>query len=1075
MLNEVNGKLLTNPQVEVPQWIDCIKFKKPVERQMNIEFDADTINRKHVIAERDTDLGNVRDLKLSFNDKQLQVFAMNDMAKFLRKYRYDATASVNNGEVNITVMFENNPLEYNFKYVENNGKVVANKIFQTKIANIVNEYPFSLAGIEDSFEDSKNIDLKESTKVKKANVDFSVMTRYEILKRCNNRLSEARDIIEHHLKEGNIVAVGSNEYASTYDMNMLFPDKREKFAGEEHHTLEFVDNKVATASYENKSANRLALESCAIINRVFDITEIVNAKREGDRLCVTASIQHNNIRNKYSFVFDIANEKVGKLNCIEDADNSYSVAQLLNKFGEEDKKIVAYLNGKDSHVAGGYVYSAKMIYAKLGKYISKENIDKMLASWIDENKATKISTASYASKFSLNELVQGTEFLSAEEIANIRKAQIVFGNDEKFYIYETKDNDTRTNEAVEKINSYKDTVVASVSKYFKNFDVKMLGKDSFVIEFKTDTNKKRVVSASINNGNILCKVGQKHVALKNLSDMFKRSALLNAYTNDVDEDMSKEHKMVISKRQFVNELKDYLTEVQIDELIEDLVAKKKLVRVSSTTFASNLQFKDLLNEYTDTVDTGIKQANLEKANKTTLKELVRHYIADGDTRSAVALNNAEAKFAQIYNRIGKYLSNFDLKMIDGNHVVIAFKSEDNKKRNIVATVGEKIVCQVGGKDIEIKDLTKRFKNSKLLSAYLAENNGDNHHKVIISKRMFKERLADVLANEDIETMVDDFEENGLIQKIATDMYASEMSFEDLLRMSDLDIQEGLREENLAKKNKSAGKELEADYVDDNDTRQVEKQLTQSEFKAQFNKALPKYMACANFSNIRIADGIAHCDAEIFNKENGLSVNASFDMKVDNGNIRTESISNVDELFKLSTINKTYNQYNMDKKENHAILINKKELINKLDKLADVEEVEQALDMWEKTSKIARIDNNLYASQYSVDQLLSMSNIKSYDEETIASKYQKAKINTEIVPKEYHVQDSDSKMLSNVEDGKSLAHLNEVKASCRELICDLVAEYKITAKKAEVLKEAVNSAQDYVALDNVNKQIERYTH
>lgn len=1075
MLNEVNGKLLTNPKVEVPQWISDIKFNKPVARKMDIEFDANTINRKHVIAERDTDLGNVRDLKLSFNDKQLEVFAMNEIAKMLRKYRYNATAKANDGKVSINVMFENNPLEYTFGYTEQDGKLVADKMFVTKVANIVNEYPFSVAGVEDSIEDSKHLELTESTKVKKANVAFTVMTRYEILQRCNNRLTEAKKAIEEHLNKGNIIAVGSNEYASTYDMKLLFPDKRKKFAGEANHTLEFVNNKVATASYENKSANRLALESCSIINRVFDLTELINAKRDGDNLCVTACIKHNNVRGKYNFSFDIVNEKVGKLNYIEENGNSYSVAQLLNKFGEEDKKIVAYLNGNDSHVAGGYVYSAKAIRNKLRSYISEDNINKMFDAWVNTKKATKLSTTTYASNYSLNELLQGVDFLSDEEIKAIRKAQTTFGNDERFYSYETKDNDTRTKEALDKINSYKEAVVATINKHFKNFDVKMLNKDNFVIDFKNDNNKKRSVSASMVNGNVICKVGNKEVTLDNLQDMFKRSALLSAYVNDSDEDLSKAHKIVISKRQFMDELKDYLTEQQTNELIDDLIAKNKLVKLSSATYGSEMQFKDLLNEYTGSIDTTIKQANLEKANKTTLKELVRNYIVDGDTRSNIALTNSETKLANIYNRINQHLDNFDLKMIDGEHAVIAFKSADNKQRNIIATIGDTIMCRVGNKDIELKDLANRFKNSKLLSNYLANNNGDNHNKVIISKRMFTERLADVLANEDIEDMINDFEEKGLVQRIASNLYATEMNFEDLLRMSDYDIQEGLREENLAKKNKSAGKELQAEYVNDNDTRRAEKKLSQSEFKSQFNNALPKHLACEKFNNIVIEDAIAHCDAKIFNKNNGLSIVASFDTKIDNGIINTDFAKNVDELFNLSTINKTYNQYVNGKKENLNIIISKRELINNLKKIADVDEINDALNTWEKTAKITAIDSNNYASEYSIDQLLSMSNIKAFDSDTINNNYNKAKVNAEIIPKEYHMQDSDSKMLSNVQDGKIEAHLNEVKASCRETICDLVADYKITANKAKTLKEAVDKATDYLALDLVNKQIERYMH
>ena len=177
MLNEVDGKLLTNPKVNVPDWIDNIKFNNPVERKMNIEFDNYTINRKHIIAERNNDLGNVREMKFSFNEKQLQVFAMNELSKFLKKYRYTANASVDNDKVVIKATLLNNPLEYTFTYNDDNGKIVANKIFTTKIASIVNEYPYSEAGLEDSIEDSQTVDLNKPTKVKQETYQYTVMTR----------------------------------------------------------------------------------------------------------------------------------------------------------------------------------------------------------------------------------------------------------------------------------------------------------------------------------------------------------------------------------------------------------------------------------------------------------------------------------------------------------------------------------------------------------------------------------------------------------------------------------------------------------------------------------------------------------------------------------------------------------------------------------------------------------------------------------------------------------------------------------------------------------------------------------
>lgn len=1075
MLNEVDGKLLTNPKVNVPDWIDNIKFNNPVERKMNIEFDNHTINRKHIIAERNNDLGNVREMKFSFNEKQLQVFAMNELSKFLKKYRYTANASVDNDKVVIKATLLNNPLEYTFTYNDDNGKIVANKIFTTKIASIVNEYPYSEAGLEDSIEDSQTVDLNKPTKVKQASYQYTVMTRYEILQRCNNRLSLAKELIEKNVKEGNIVAIGSNEYASTYDINYLFPDTREQFAGEVSHTAEFVNNRVAKASYENKSANRLAIEASNIINRTFNVYKVVNASRDNDNLYITSVINHNNMRDSYGFVFNIENEKVAKLQYIEDEQmNRFTVAQLLQKFGNDDKEIKEYLNGKDNQIAGGYVYSAKELKAQLHNYISSENINQMIQDWEENNLVTKLNSTTYASNKSLSELVRGTKFRSKNEIENIKKAKIRFGNDDKFYSYETKDNDTRTQQAIKNIEAYKEAVVAQVNHKFKNCDVKMLSKDKFVLSFINSNNKKRIVSGYIKKGNILCKAGTKYVNLDELKTMFTRSKLLSAYVKDTDVDISKDKKIIISHKQFVNNLKDYLTEEQTNQLINDLVNSKKIAKINSNTYVANTSFNNLLNSYTKDIDKNLKTYNLEKANRTTLSELVRHYISDNDTRTQEALDKKEQYFVKAYNLIGKYLNDFDLTMLDNQNMIIAFKAKDNKKRNIVAKIdNEHVYCKINDKMIEIKDLANRFKNSKILSAYLKENNSDSHNKVIISKRNFHEKLFNILPEEDIDTMIDELVKKNVITKISSTLYASEQSFEDLMRSSNLNVSEGLKEDNLSKANKVADKELEAEYIDDTDTRNVEKRLTVSEFKSQFSNALPKHLECIKFDSIKMDENNVRCTAQIFNKNNGLSITAKFDMGIENGLVNTESEKDLDSLFELSTINKTYNEYSSNKHEKHNIILSKREMLNKMKKIANEKDILNTISKWEKTNKISKINSDKYASQYSFEELLSLSDLNAYDKETIDNQFKKAQINGLAIPKEYHIQDSDSKDIKNISDGKSKEYFKQLHSKAQYRLSSLIGKNKISKTRVDLLQKELNQADNFEQLDEFNKKLNRY--
>jgi hypothetical protein len=1086
MPNEVDGKLFTsNPEVKPIQWINDIEFTQPVKRNMDIEFNNKVINSKVTLAERNSELGNVRDIKLSLNDFQLKTYAMAKLAKFLRQYRYQAKAEAKNGKVKIAVNFENNPMDYTFEYEETDGNIVNKPLFKTCIADMVNEYPFSIAGVQDSIEDVKNIDLKKSTKVKKATFKYTVMTRYEILKRCNNRLELAKKLINKNIEEGNIVAVGSNEYASTYDLNYLFPDTKEKFAGEENHSLEFVANKVAKGSYENKSANRLALEASNILNKTFSVTQIVRASRDMDKLFVTAEIMHNNIRDTFNFDFSINKEKVSKLNYIEDNNcERYTVAQLMNQFGEEDKKVVAYLNGSDKQIAGGYVYSTKTIRNKLSHLISPKNIGLMLEGLENQKLASKLNSTTYASKFSLNELIKklNVEFLSDEAIKQIKLAQAKFGQDDKFYSYETKDNDTRNKLAVKNVELKKNKVVEAVEKHFKNFDVKMLSSDKFVLSFKTNNGKQRNVSACIHDGAILCNVGGKDVSLQALSNMFSKSKLLMAYLNDNDienDDLSKENKIIISKAMFNEKLRDYISKSQIDELISKLECDKKITKLNSTTYASKLSFDDLIRNCDYEVDSDIKTANLEKGNKVSYRALLRQYISDNDTR-VEAFAQKKNLYKKVKSMLDSYITSYELKMLDNVNMTVSLKSNNSSKRNLMAKIkNDNIVFDVYGKEIPLNRLAKSFAQSDLLKSYVKENGEDRHGKVIISTSDFHNKLKDLIDCEKINELISKLEHEGKITKVSSTKYASEMNFEELIRHCDIKVNENLKKENMLKKSKVEDKKLEAEYVDDCDTRQTEKKITASEFKVQFLSGLPKNIKCISFNNVNIKDNYVTAEVTLYHKDYGVKNVIKQDFGyVREGRLNPELLINhfgkdiIDGLFNVSTATKTFNKFN-DNKEYGKVIISKRNLINKLKNIINVDNIDEVISNFVDKKQLVQLSSDKYASEVGIEELINNSNMKAYDAETIDKNFRKSKINTEVVPKDYHVEDCDSKNIANIEDGKTNEQLKDIKASYIDELNVMEKDFKVTAKKKEMIIKKIEEATDYLSLDEIHKEITRY--
>ena len=1062
-------------EVETPKWIDDIQFRKVVTPKLDVEFDDNVIRQKNVTANRIENIGNVRELKFTLTDKQLKVFAINELAKFLRGRHYKVTANVQNGIAVCDVNFENNPFEYQFVYNDIDGVITPQKTFVAKIGDEVCEYPFSNAGVEDSFEDSKNIDSKKSIKAKNARSEYSIITRYEIVQRCNNKLTLAKELIEKNIQEDNIVAVGSNEYASVYDVNMLFPDMRDGMEKQASHAFNYVDNKVSERINEKKTANRLAIEATSAMNENFSIDKIVSASRDGNTFKVKSIVAHNNIRDEYTFTFDIVKEKIAGLTEIEDDVSCYTVQQLLDKFSKEDAEVAEYISDEEP-MADGYVYSINQITKRLSKYVPKSDVTKLIQDWFETNKVSRITSDKIASKYSVSELIRTAKFLSKDDIEDIQKQQRKFGENERFYFYEVQDGDTRNELAKKARDDYKNSLVKKIEKYFSNFDVEVLGGGEITIRFNSPDGKNRSVSAYVEDGDIYCYVGENTYALNKLQDMFKTSDLLSAYAIPQNENLSQEHKLIISSMQFANKLKDYLTTEQVNELIQNLISDSKLIEIGSDKYASKYSFNQLLNEYTKSVDKEIKAHNLVKANRTQLMELVRNYINDGDTRTAIALNNVEKEYARLYDNISEHMGNFKLNVLGGNKAVIAFVSEDGKNRNIVVSYDDKnVICKVGSKEIPIQQLANRFKANPVLKKYTADNTPNEFEKVIISKRMIHKYLEDILHEDDIEDFVNaKVTENKLIPLTSDNrIFASTQSFEDLVRECDCNVDESLRQENLMKKSKVEDKKFDFEHVDDCDTRNAKKSLTEADFKVQFVKALPENMECVNFGDISVSDVYARCTADVFNKTNGLTITASFDMQVNNGVVNTESINNIDYMFNLSTINNSYNKFHEVTQHNHKMIISKRVLIDKLKKIANLDNIDSVIKQWEDTNKIESISDDKFASEYSIEDLISISNLAAYSEDEVKSHFDKSKVNTLVVPKEYHTQDSDIKILSNIEDGKSDEHLNNIKQRCNEILDMLVEQNKVTSNRVNAIRESIENANDFTELDAISKNINRY--
>ena len=103
----------------------------------------------------------------------------------------------------------------------------------------------------------------------------------------------------------------------------------------------------------------------------------------------------------------------------------------------------------------------------------------------------------------------------------------------------------------------------------------------------------------------------------------------------------------------------------------------------------------------------------------------------------------------------------------------------------------------------------------------------------------------------------------------------------------------------------------------------------------------------------------------------------------------------------------------------------------------------------------------------------MSNLFAYKDEDVKKQFSKANVSSNVIPKKFHIQDSDSISLNNVEDGKTKDYIEITKKSCIAKLNDLVKNNMITNNRVIALKNRINTAKTYNEINIVNKDIERY--
>lgn len=365
------------------------------------------------------------------------------------------------------------------------------------------------------------------------------------------------------------------------------------------------------------------------------------------------------------------------------------------------------------------------------------------------------------------------------------------------------------------------------------------------------------------------------------------------------------------------------------------------------------------------------------------KKITAAYEKDNDTRRKVAISKS-IRLANVYAHLSKKYSNFhftnvndDVTDIECAQLVPVGLTKFNVK--VAYNNNQPIEFTINNETIPV--------TNELAAAYMNEK-GTNQKvaKSIFTKNMVKSILQTKVASKKLDSAINQVLEQA--NKLDANYYACDKPLVSLLNNINIPVELSYDE------HWKVQDQFKRENVKDTGTREIE--FTDNLISAM-NKAsqyLSKFFNQFKVDMAKLSNEKLSYSAVVFDEQTGISNPIQFLFSFDDsGNIidcqaniqkTFVPIEKVKMAFASNDILSRYLQYNTGKKVNAPIVISTNRLINKLKPLTNKtkDELMEIIASWEKQNRIYKIAFNAYASNYTVEQLLSMSSLKALTDEEI---------------------------------------------------------------------------------------------
>lgn len=980
--NTTGSRLFTNnTDTEIPSWMKAIH--SPVEdspkEKLNVKFEKVAAFTDAPKVSRDDRDYNSREIEHSMNDTQFSIAAKIELAKFLGGKHYRITEKTAGNTIEFETKITNVPAVFSFRFFNHKGKAKHANVFSIRLENGTGEYPFSHAGLNECLEDLKRGTVKTAD-LAPAYQAYTI-TLEEIMRRFNGDQRAAMDRIHELVNKKEIIGVESNTFASVNSMDSMFP-QLQKEGDADLPAFEFVKNKEHVAANPHSSGTVLMVHASKFLHRFFDDFKILSSDRIDNELFVKANVMLNGISDTVDFKFGIQKDKLDSIKYCEANQERMTLEQLLKK-AKKTNLLEEYEKSDDipvKRIYKGSILTGREIHKKLMKVASRNVIDQVIENWKERRLIQQVASNTFVTEKSFPTLLNSvnTELLSKEEQQNLKDYMKRITAD--INRIDVEDTGVRNEYELEASRSIRlANLYNQLSNTFEKFEIKEVNDDC--------------TSAVIHD---FSEGAMMPIRIHAEYDQNKCKKLVAKMTKEYS-DALKAYKKHHKKLHFA---KAVFSEQHLNEIIPTIFKEKDAViheikhtakNVGNGFYALEVPLSDLIQKLSSKymMLTDEEQKDYLEARAYFGKKIEACYTQDTGVRNDYELEFSNSiRLANLYNVLSRQMNDFSLSNISNDSSSATLTRTGAYGNDVFHVTAE----YDGNTPVQLNlEHEKDASKNEIVDCYCQEyGKNQKFAKAVFSKNSIKNILKRMVEADYLDASVDMILKKA--KSLGSGLYASDEPLVYLLNSNSIPVKKAYE------KAKRLNEFIDRLNVEDTGTRD---RIDENEIQL-INDAsayLAKQFADFKLNHASLKGNTLEYEATLFDADSGLSNIICFTFDVEDHHLKNCKLSvngkdltfdKVKEAFATNSILKKYLQYSAGKKEHAPVVFFIQRLADKLNKLtkASKDEIKDTIISWYKAGKIQRIGTNAFASKYTIEQLLSLSNIKALTDEEIKEKLQK---------------------------------------------------------------------------------------